>query len=149
MINSFKGNYRFLSNFYMLEYPIYWRGINYPSSEHFYQAMKTIDPNIRLQISQLKTPGETKKYGRIIHLREDWDMVKDIVMEIGVMLKFTMNLDLSNHLISTGDMILVEGNTWHDNYWGDCHCAKCVGSPGLNKLGHTLMNTRQKITTIW
>jgi len=148
MINSFTGRYRFLSNFYILQYPIHWRGINYPSSEHFYQAMKTTDFLIRLDISKLLTPGEVKKYGRITKLRKDWDSVKDIVMETGLMLKFAINLDIAIQLMETGNMTLIEGNTWHDNYWGDCQCAKCVKWPGLNKLGQMLMSTREKLITI-
>jgi ribA/ribD-fused uncharacterized protein len=148
MIDTFRGQYRFLSNFFPMQYPIYWCGTNYPTSEHFYQAMKTKDFNLRLHISQLPTPGDTKKYGRTLQLRDDWEQIKDLVMETGIMLKFTMNLDLRNQLVETSDKILVEGNTWHDNYWGNCSCAKCVKWPGANMLGEILMMVRTKIITI-
>ncbi len=148
MIDSFRGQYSFLSNFYMLKYPIHWMGINYPSSEHFYQAMKTTDINVRFHISQLQTPGETKRYGKIVAIRKDWNSVKDTVMKTGVLLKFTMNVDLANQLMETGSKTLIEGNRWHDNYWGNCSCAKCITSTGLNKLGRTLMSVREELLTI-
>ena len=155
MIDSFRGKYRFLSNFYILEYPIFWRGINYPSSEHFYQAMKTTDHDERLLISQAKSPGIAKKMcspegykGFKIKLRDNWDIIKDPVMSIGVLIKFTMNIGLGNMLINTHGQVLIEGNKWCDNYWGDCQCVKCVKHPGLNKLGRILMNTRDQIINI-
>jgi predicted NAD-dependent protein-ADP-ribosyltransferase YbiA (DUF1768 family) len=37
-IDSFRGEYFFLSNFYLVEIEI--GGKSYPSSEHYYQAMK-------------------------------------------------------------------------------------------------------------
>ena len=25
-------------------------------------------------------------------------------------------------LVDTGDIIIIEGNIWHDNFWGNCIC---------------------------
>ena len=148
MIDNFRGNYRFLSNFYILQYPIHWCGINYPSSEHFYQAMKTLDYELRVYISQIKECRDAKKFGGELLLRPDWDFVDELIMETAVFLKFNINPHLTNRLAATAGKTLIEGNTWHDNYWGDCRCAKCVNKTGLNKLGQILMNTRQKMLTI-
>ena len=41
VINEFQGKYRFLSNFYPCD--IVYEGIQYPSTEHAYQAAKTLD----------------------------------------------------------------------------------------------------------
>ena len=51
--------------------------------------------------------------------------------------KFTNNdaLHLKERLLKTGKEELVEGNTWHDNYWGNCTCEKCKNIAGQNKLG--------------
>jgi predicted NAD-dependent protein-ADP-ribosyltransferase YbiA (DUF1768 family) len=44
---------------------------------------------------------------------------------------------------------MIEGNWWHDNFWGDCYCNNKSGKhpeclkPGLNKLGLLLMNLRR------
>ena len=41
MIVEFDGEYEFLSNFY--HSPFTHDGITYPTNEHFFQAMKTLD----------------------------------------------------------------------------------------------------------
>jgi ribA/ribD-fused uncharacterized protein len=110
--------------------------------------MKTLDYEFRVRMSQLQYAKEAKDYGNIIQCRPDWDSVKDLVMETAIFLKFNINPHLTNRLAATAGKTLIEGNTWHDNYWGDCRCAKCINKPGLNKLGHILMNTRQKMLTI-
>lgn len=143
MINTFKGEHAFLSNFYILTYPIHWRGINYKSSEHFFQAMKTLNFQERLNFAQLQTAGETKRLGKEIPLREDWNDVKDVVMRTALTLKFSTNDELAYQLLSTGDQTLVEGNHWHDNYWGNCTCQKCINKPGKNQLGLTLMYVKK------
>jgi predicted NAD-dependent protein-ADP-ribosyltransferase YbiA (DUF1768 family) len=39
---------------------------------------------------------------------------------------------------------LVEGNTWHDPFWGDCHCGRCPAD-GENMLGGVLMELRDTL----
>lgn len=148
MIDRFTGKYGFLSNFYKLTWPIYWHGINYPTVEHFFQAMKTLNYDERLRIANCLTPGDAKKMGRKIMLRKDWADVKDLVMKMGVTLKFAMNMDIADKLIATGNASLVEGNYWHDNYWGNCMCPKCVNIPGRNHIGVTLVIVREKLACI-
>lgn len=148
MINTFKGQYSFLSNFYILTYPIHWRGINYKSSEHFFQAMKTLNFHERLVIANCQTAGETKKLGRKVTLRENWNDAKDIIMKLALTLKFSTNDELSYQLLTTGDQLLVEGNHWHDNYWGNCTCPKCMNKLARNQLGLTLMHVRKTLGLI-
>ena len=42
-------------------------------------------------------------------------------------------------LIATGDSILIEGNTWGDQFWGQ------VSGNGKNQLGLILMDIRKKL----
>ena len=65
-------------------------------------------------------------------------------MEYVVECKFYQNPELLQKLIDTGDEELVEGNTWHDNFWGNCTCEKCRDIPGENHLGKILMDIRKK-----
>ena len=44
-----------------------------------------------------------------------------------------------------GIILLIEGNTWHDNYWGDCSCNRCKSKSGENMLGILLMELRDKL----
>lgn len=55
------------------------------------------------------------------------------------------NPELREKLLSTSDAELVEGNTWHDNVWGNCNCPRCIEIEGQNNLGKTLMKIRKEI----
>ncbi len=46
-ITSFRGAYSFLSNFYWAS--VYYEGIMYPTSEHAFQAAKTLEKALRLR----------------------------------------------------------------------------------------------------
>ena len=142
MIVEFDGENEFLSNFY--HSPIFYEGIVYPTNEHFFQAMKTLDQTERQKIANAETPGMAKRLGRHVQLRPDWEKIKVDVMRTGLMLKFT-DAALAKKLLDTGDEELVEGNWWHDNTWGNCHCPKCSRLGGRNLLGMLLMEVRKEL----
>ena len=142
MISEFDKEWAFLSNFYWSE--IEFEGITYPTNEHFFQAMKTLDIDERRAIANCRTPGQAKRMGRRVALRPDWEDVKEAVMLEGLCLKFA-DEQLADWLLETGDEELVEGTTWHDNEWGNCSCPKCVHIEGKNKLGRLLMIVRDMI----
>lgn len=145
MITEFDGKYAFLSNFYHA--PFTYDGIIYPTNEHFFQAMKTLDQEKRKQIAEAKTPGVAKRMGRQVQLREDWEEVKYTAMRVGVERKFDAHPGLAEKLIATGDAILIEGNSWHDNTWGSCFCPKCAAIAGKNWLGEILMERRKELVS--
>jgi ribA/ribD-fused uncharacterized protein len=140
-ITSFRGDHRYLSNFYAS--PITFDNQSWPTAEHLYQALKTTDAETRETIRQLSTPREAKLLGQIVALRPNWDDVKFAYMLQVVRLKFHRNPELRAKLLATGDAEIVEGNTWHDNLWGDCSCERCQHIPGLNRLGEILMHVRR------
>jgi ribA/ribD-fused uncharacterized protein len=133
-IESFKGVFRFLSNFYPCA--IRYSGNLYPTAEHAYQAAKTLDPQERLAVRSALTPGQAKKLGQRVTLQPGWDDLKDEVMRIILADKFTRNPELGMALKATKDRELIEGNTWGDVYWGVC------GGMGENRLGQILMEVR-------
>lgn len=145
MITEFDGKYAFLSNFYHA--PFTYDGIEYPTNEHFFQAMKTLDQEERKKIAAAATPGKAKRMGRQVQLREDWEEVKYTAMRVGVERKFDTHLELASKLIATGDAILIEGNSWHDNTWGSCFCSKCAAIAGKNWLGEILMERRKELVS--
>lgn len=145
MITSFSGDNAFLSNFYLS--PIVIKGDRYPSVEHAYQAAKTKDMNKRRMIRMASTPGKAKRLGRSFPLRDDWEDVKYDIMLFLVIQKFQQNPDLKELLVGTLDVVIVEGNYWHDNEWGNCYCDKCSGILGKNLLGEILMYTRERMAT--
>lgn len=141
-IDRFKGKYEFLSNFYPAVIEV--DGISYPTVEHAFVAMKTQDKNIRKQIADLRTPAEAKKFGKTIDLRTDWNDVRVAVMRNLLIKKFS-NPNLRSRLKNTEGYDLIEGNTWHDNFWGRCFCDKCISVIGKNMLGNLLMEVRKEI----
>lgn len=142
MIKEFAGIYAFLSNFWTS--PIEFEGIVYPTNEHFFQAMKTLDPKARKAIAAAPTPGKAKQMGRNVQLRADWEQIKEEVMLQGLRLKFK-DPHLRISLLMTGDQELVEGNWWCDQTWGSCTCEKHKHIPGENKLGKLLMQVRNEL----
>ena len=138
LIDLFNGKYAFLSNFY--ECSVTYDNLTYGSSESAYQAQKTEDVEERKEFVNL-TPREAKKKGRKVNLREDWEDVKDDVMYGVVYSKFTQNKDLGKQLVATYPKRLVEGNTWHDTYWGLDYNTR----EGENHLGKILMRVREEL----
>ena len=136
-ITEFSGEYRWLSNFWMA--PIEIQGWRFPSSEHAYQAAKSLDQNDWLAISLL-TSGQAKRFGRTIKIRADWEEIKVDAMRSILTAKFLQNPDLRARLIATGDAELIEGNHWGDTFWGVCK------GQGKNILGKLLMELRQSLS---
>lgn len=140
-IKEFEDEYRFLSNFAYA--PIMYEGLEYMSVESAYQAAKTKDRDIRLRFTNLG-PNEAKREGRKLDLREDWEDVKIHVMYTCLKEKFRDRV-MAKKLLATGDSILIEGNTWHDNIWGNCTCMNCLQTEGTNYLGRLLMLVRKEL----
>lgn len=136
MIKEFEGEFRFLSNFYPCT--VTYEGITYPTTEHAFQAAKTLDIEAREYISRLETAGQAKRSGRNVKIRSDWEEVKLQVMYNICKLKFTKS-NFAQKLLSTREQELVEGNTWNDIFWGKCN------SRGQNNLGKILMKIREEI----
>lgn len=137
-ITSFKDEYRFLSNFYPAF--VYYDQLIFESVEHAYVASKTMDRNIRRHVQKMKSPGEVKRFGRVIELRPGWEFVKLGIMYQLVSYKFTFDPLLRTALIDTGDKYLQEGNTWGDSFWGVDSKAG-----GENNLGKILMDVRHSL----
>lgn len=137
VISSFSDEYSFLSNFYPCH--IDYEGIQYPSTEHAFQAAKTFDVGLREFIAGMDTCGKAKRYARRMPIDvASWEERKLKVMEDILRIKFS-NSDLKQRLLDTGDAILIEGNTWGDTFWGQ------VNDKGQNNLGKILMKIREDI----
>ncbi|MFG3710820.1 NADAR family protein [Micromonospora sp. NPDC047730] len=147
-VTEFRGAWACLSNFDLA--PHVWEQIEYPTTEHSFQAGKTLDMGERLWIASAPDPGEAKRRGRSVRLRPHWDVdARFRVMEEVLRAKFGAHPDKAAVLVSTGNAVLVEGNTWHDNVWGDCHCGQraTCHEPGRNHLGRLLMELRTELVT--
>ncbi len=154
-INRFDGRWNFLSNFHPVE--IEYQGIKYPSVEHYYVAQKCKNDQMingvyyttadfKEMIARMPNPGSVKKIGQKMKIRTDWESKKLEIMNWGVREKFK-NDYLADLLLSTEDLELIEGNYWHDNFYGSCYCEKCENK-GKNHLGKILMKVRDELRGI-
>lgn len=152
-IDSFTDEHGFLSNF--SPSPIEWRGKQWPTVEHAYQAAKNYDPKSQNPLSEAAveeirtadTPKLAKRRGRKVRMVKEWDTpqggredqpLKREVMRELLAIKF-QDPDLGAKLLATGDVELVEGNWWGDKVWGVCE------GEGENWLGLELMALRTKL----
>lgn len=141
IIDSFRDEHFFLSNFF--EHPIrsLSDGLVYPSGEHFFQALKSDDPEVRAKIAAAPTPNAAKYLGRSVDLVPYWDQAhRYTAMRHVLEMKFT-DLDLRLALLRTGDALLIEGNTWGDKVWG----VDVKTGQGMNILGSQLMDLRKSL----
>lgn len=137
-VKTFRGEYYFLSNFY--EAPVEYKGLKYSNNEAAFQAQKCLKEEEKHDFTSLD-PESAKIKGREIPLRTDWEEVKLEIMEEIVRAKFTQNEELTKKLLETDDMILEEGNTWNDTFWGIC----LNSGIGKNNLGIILMKIREEL----
>lgn len=139
-ILEFTGKYAFLSNFFFSW--MSYLGNSCRTAEHAFQSAKSLDPVIQKQIADSTTAKTAKQRGRAIKLRPDWEEKKIQIMREVVTLKFAMNPELARLLFETGDLYLVEGNTWGDRFWG----VDIRWDTGENWLGIILMEVRYNLS---
>lgn len=138
-VMQFVGDLDFLSNFYPVK--VEFEGLVYDSTEAAFQAQKCENADERKQFVGVKA-GQSKRIGRHVRLRSDWEEVKDGIMERIVRAKFDQHPDLAERLRATGTILLTEGNTWFDIYWGvDAYTGR-----GENHLGKILMGIREQLS---
>ncbi len=136
VIGPFSGELRWLSNFWPAE--VMLDGLVYPTVEHAYVAAKTTNDVERFVIQTTPSPGEVKRLGRQLNIREDWDSIRLQVMEDLLWQKF-QHSELKVKLLATSDIPIVEINTWNDTFWGQCN------GKGTNHLGKLLMKIRETL----
>lgn len=140
MIDSFRGEFEFLSNFAPAPIRFFDQilclEVRVPTAEHMYQAGKTVNPGWRYRILNADSPNASKRLGKAAPMREDWNDVRVEWMRGVLRAKFEQNPTLMSQLRQTAPHELVEGNTWGDKFWGVC------GGVGENWLGRLLVELR-------
>lgn len=140
-INFYLKDERFgyMSNFWPLRDPIKDEyGIEYWTTEAYYQAQKTSDGVIRKWISIASKPYLAMIIGRALREKDglypDWNDRKVNVMLEALRMKFKDN-QLSIQLLSTGYRVIHE-DSQTDMFWG---------KKGQDMLGKLLMKVREEI----
>jgi ribA/ribD-fused uncharacterized protein len=113
----------------------------WPTVEHYYQAQKFADPQLRKTIRKAEKPVIAKSLAdkNKAAIRPDWDAVKDEVMYRAVKRKFELHAQLRELLLATGAEEIVESAP-NDYYWG-------VGREGTgqNRLGKIIERIRAEL----
>ncbi len=131
--------HREFSNF--APFPIDLDGRRWPTTEHFYQALKFTDAALQKAIRDMPNPAAAKNYAdkHKAAIRPDWDAVKDDVMLRAVRRKFELHAELRDLLLATGDEELIESAPT-DYYWGEGR-----DGTGQNRLGQIIQRVRAEL----
>ncbi len=133
------GEYGYLATY--SNHGFYKDGVFWKTSEHYYQAQKFEDEDVKRRIEKAETPKIASIIGRSrnFKIRSDWDKIKQKVMFDAVYYKFKQNKDILQKLLDTGEAEIVEA-TVKENYWG---CG--LNNDGQNNYGKILVKVREKL----
>lgn len=145
------GDTRWLSNMAIVD--IVYKGILYPSTENFYQAMKFDESdtiklndgkyiiNVRKHIAYNLSPKQSKSFGKRHQITsKTFEQNKLDVMLFAQREKYKQE-PYRSKLIATGNCHIEEGNWWNDKFWG----TDMKTREGENNLGKLIMQVRSEI----
>ncbi|MBP3656065.1 MAG: DUF1768 domain-containing protein [Clostridia bacterium] len=135
-IVRFKGEYDFLAMGYPA--PVQLDGEIYASAEAAYAAARCADRKDRARFHTEKRERIAAIAARIAQ-REDWETVRDGVLEEILRDKFTRSPELAKRLLATGDIRLVAGGMKNLFLGEDLYTCE-----GENRLGIALMKLRDE-----
>jgi ribA/ribD-fused uncharacterized protein len=125
--------------------PIVFEGVEYPTSEHAYQAGKARKDSVREWLMAAPSPSLLAMAAHGLYVWDvhpDWSKTKFDRMKRILHAKFTQHEDLKDLLLSTGSARLVEKATVDNavnRLWGE------VDGVGKNMLGQFLMEVRSEL----
>lgn len=148
-ITQFDGEYRWLSNFWPCTIRVLVgedrEEMTFQCVEAAYQAAKTLDRAVKREFQALNG-AQSKRRGRTVVLHAFWTPDNKLWMMRGCLAqKFARGTELAAKLVATHPRPLVEGNWWHDNFWGHCSCGNCAQHEHHNWLGRLLMERRSQL----
>lgn len=113
----------------------------WPSVEHYFQAMKFTDAQLREKIRKAPHPRVAGAIARwhFWKMRRDWKGVQLVVMTRATWIKCHAHPDIAAALLDTGDRMIVE-TSLYDYYWG---CGR--DQRGNNYYGKVLMDVRGRL----
>lgn len=130
------GGHPYLANDYPA--PITLPEGTFPTVEHAYWALSTMDYEMREKIARAPTAREARHLAQDAPHRSDWSVVRLAVMLRLVREKFQQHPDLADQLLATGDGRLIDG-VGNSRYWSS------FGSQGRNWLGRVLELVRAEL----
>jgi ribA/ribD-fused uncharacterized protein len=127
---------------------IEFEGDRFATSEHAYQAGKARKPEVRAWLMAAPSPALLAMAAHGLYywdVAPGWSQFKFDRMRQVLRAKFTQHADLTELLLSTGEMRLVESATVDNpvnRLWGE------VNGVGENMLGVMLMELRAELRTL-
>lgn len=134
-ITALKGDYEFLAMTY--NYPITVDGITYTNAEAAFWSQRIMDKKARNKLSRLSAMKARAKALQAEPI-DDWDETKDDILKRILEIKFK-DESLRMRLLSTGDALILNNNTYRDEYYG------IYNGKGKNVLGKMLMELRSSL----
>lgn len=122
-----------------------FEGVEYPTSEHAYQAGKARKESVREWLMAAPSPSLLAMAAHGLYVWDiapDWSKTKFDRMRRVLRAKFSQHQDLRELLFSTGNARLVEKATVDNSVnrlWGE------VNGVGKNMLGQMLMELREEL----
>ena len=116
-------------------------GCEWPSVEHYYQAMKFDDAAYREQIRLTPHPAAAAKLGksRKHQRRKDWKKTSITYMTRATYIKCRTHSDIAQILLDSGQME-IKNLSQYDYFWGSGRDLR-----GENAFGKLLMGVRKKL----
>ena len=113
----------------------------WPSAEHYYQAMKFEAGKLREAIRQADHPKKAKELADANKklVRKDWTQVREVMMTRAIYIKCRTHESVAEALLATGEKKIIE-NSQYDYFWG---CGR--DGRGNNTYGKVLMAVRDKL----
>jgi len=116
--------------------PFHLDGVEWQTVEHYYQAAKTDDPEVKEMIREAETAAEAMRIGQVLDVRPDWEEIRDDVIRRAYYAKFKAHKKWRRILISTHGTPLHDASPRKHPYWG---------VKGKDRLGQILMEVRTQL----
>ena len=114
---------------------------DWPTVEHYYQAMKFDDDAYRERIRTAANPAAARRLGHawLKRKRHDWKRLRAVIMTRALYTRARSHPLCAEALLETGEQRLVESSQY-DYYWG-------IGRDGRgeNRYGRLLMEVRDRL----
>jgi ribA/ribD-fused uncharacterized protein len=141
IVGFYEREFCCFSNF--SSFAVKWRGRDWPTSEHAYQAAHFLESNPglanRIQVSASAHAAYTLAHENKDDIPSDWDERKIGVMEQIVRCKLEQHPYIQKKLRQTGNRIIVEDSP-KDSFWG-----WGPDKNGRNELGKIWVKLREEL----